>query len=333
MFSKWMRFLLQFYDICGFCTETSINTSRKNTIMLFVFHILWTCLCSYFNIKFSMQPSVYRDILPFSINFCVHHVSGIFTYWMIIIESYSNRPAQRRFWQIYERINMHYRGGRSKSFRRYSIKLIEYFSVSATVQIFFMQYYMQCVQSLFFFRLFYLVSVTVCQYRAFYFLLYLDMMKYEMEAIKSETKCAATLSRSNGTFIQSTEEGANHRSNSAITLENVIEYNLKRINGYYQLAYELSECINQIFGWSNFTTVLYCFHLPLTEANWALWAISFRPSGYRISIYLYLVFLTDKKCIYIHCVCMVVTLFMNFSLRHMDDSFNCYDILSFPRRY
>lgn len=109
----------------------------------------------------------------------------------------------------------------------------------------------------------------------------MELVKFELKIIKGELKDIATLTKFHSTFIQRTNQRTNRHpyrgsslSDSAVKSEN--EKNLKKINAYCQLVHELSECMNQKFGWSYFTTILYCFHFPLTD--WALWELDQRLS-------------------------------------------------------
>lgn len=287
MFSQWIRILLKLFDICGFYTESSIaSASRKHVVLLFVFHIVWTCVCSYFIIRFSMQPPVMTDVLPFSINYFIQHLSAMFAYWMITVESFVQRSAQRQFWKIYEHVQNHRRDGKQPLLRSYLIKLIEYFVVITLVQIYFMHYFTKFVQNLLFFRISYFIFVMVCQYRVFYFLLYLEIIKIELQNIKSELKRIVNLSQFDRTFSIRSNKRVNPRTNRVDSkMRNFVRFNLIRINEYYRLIFELGNCTNDVFGWSNITTILFCFHLLITDGNWALWAISQRPAGYTISTF------------------------------------------------
>lgn len=44
---------------------------------------------------------------------------------------------------------------------------------------------------------------------------------------------------------------------------------LKWLRDYYQIVHEMTETLNQIFGWSHLHAVLFCFYYILTSINWA----------------------------------------------------------------
>lgn len=290
MFSTWGVILLKFYDFCGFHTGVINNKShacRLNSSRTFLIHVAWTFTLTCFVLMFSMQPILNQEAMPYLVNLLLQLFNGIITHWMIIVESYAQRKVQQKFWQIYEHIKQHHKHCKRPMLRLYSLNLIHFFVVVVLIQIFFLSYHMDYVVNKWYFRLSYLTSQTTYQYRVFYYIFYLELIKYELKLIKVELKDIATLTNFHSKFIRRTNQRTKRHpyrrsSWSDSTVKSVNEKNLKRINAYCQLVYELSECMNQTFGWSNFTTILYCFHFPLTDGNWALWELDQRPIDYII---------------------------------------------------
>ncbi|XP_031623086.1 uncharacterized protein LOC116340633 [Contarinia nasturtii] len=117
-------------------------------------------------------------------------------------------------------------------------------------------------------------------YRVFYYIFFLELIKFELKMIKSELN-------------QRTKNHSSIRNSWCHSAVNSVnENNIKRINAYCQLVNELSGCMNSTFGLSNFATILYCFHMPLTDANWALWELDQRPWNYIFVFSLWLVYLS-----------------------------------------
>lgn len=283
MFSKWIIFLLKCFDWCGFYPETS-NKSKHYT---FIIQCVWAITLTIFIIAFLMQPILLNESLPYIVNIMIQTVNGMITHWVIIVESFVQRKKQRTFWKIYEHIAQRHKHCKNPVTRLYSIFMIQYLVVVTSIQIFFMSYYISYVGDKWYFRIAYLVSQTMYQYRLFYYFFYLELVKFELKTIKRELKDIADLTHFHITFVQH----ANRRNKRGThqreffyhsTVKGVNESNLKRINAYCQLVYELSGCINQTFGWSNFSTILYSFHLPLTDGNWALWELHERTLDYVI---------------------------------------------------
>lgn len=187
--------------------------------------------------------------------------------------------------------------------RSYQIKFIEFFSICIIIQIIFTSYFTHYVGNYYFFRIAYLVSQIMYQYRVFFYLFYLDLVKFELKTIKNELKSIATMTRDD-------------------SMENFVANRLKKINTYCQMVFQLSECMNYIFGWSNFTTILYCFHLPLTDGNWAMFELHLRSTFYTIGIGgTIFVVLIAFWLFFVVLIAFFVILLVFFSFRNMDDTF------------
>lgn len=250
MFSKWIDLLFKFFDICGFHTEL-FCLNKKTSVKIFVLHNLWVFTLTIFILLASSQPIILTEALAYSVNYLLQNVNGMFTYWVIIVESYFQRKNQQKFWQIYKQV-YHYRKVGRSFLRTFSIKFAHFFIVITIIQMYFVLYFVSVNGNQFiFFRIAYFCYVAMYQCRSFYYILYLELIKYELMRIKCEVK-QITIGRND------------------YKREKSLEIHIKNINRYYQLIYALTDRINDTFGWSNFTTVIYCFHLPLTDFNWAL---------------------------------------------------------------
>lgn len=283
MFPKRIRLLLKFFDFCGFYTETSNQSAKgKSKSRIFVVHSVWAFILTCFSVACSMEPMILGDGLPYLVNELLQMMNGLLTYWVMIVESYLQRENQRKFWRIYEYIETFHKTCKRTFLRTYFLKLIEYLTVISIIQLYFTQHFTHYVKHYSLFRICYLFSQIMYQYRVFYFLFYLELIKYELKMIEHELKDVVALNQ----FRHSFARGKRRRNYGCYTsMERFGENTLKRISVYCQLVFELSKCINQIFGWSNFTTVLYSFHLPLTDGNWALRGLHERPNDYIIGDY------------------------------------------------
>lgn len=275
MFPKRIRFLLNFFDICGFYTETKEKTKSR----IFIVHSLWAFILTCFCVACSTEPMILGDGLPYLVNELLQIMNGMLTYWVIIVESYVQRETQRKFWRIYRFIDTMKTSCTRKFLRIYYFKFVEYLVVVAIIQLYFTQHFTHYVKHYSLFRICYLFSQIIYQYRVFYYLFYLELIKFELKMIKNELKDMVSLSQFQHSFARCTRRRHKRCYNS---MRRSTENSLKRISSYCQLVFELTKCINQIFGWSNFTTVLYSFHLPLTDGNWALRGLHERRSDYII---------------------------------------------------
>lgn len=272
MFSKFIIVLLKFFDFCGFQPGTTkIMHSKDRTKCIFAVHCVCAFTLTYFVIGYASEPILLGDVLPYFVNEIFQILNGMSTHWVIIIESYGRRNIQQKLWNTYKYIDQHHVKCKKSLLRAYKIKFIEFFSVVTIIQIIFMCYFTHYVGNYYFFRIAYLFSQVVYHYRVFYYLFYLELIEFELKSIKTELKAIAKTTQRNGNNF---DEG------------NLNVNCLKKLNTHYQLIFELNEFLNQIFGWSNFTTILYCFHLPLTDFNWALWELHKRTTTYIIGIYI-----------------------------------------------
>lgn len=273
MLSKWDIFLLKCFDLCGFCSERySFNFLPKSTLYKNLLHIIWALALTFFVLMYLRQPKILDYVLPYSVNRVLQYTSGILTYWVVIVESSTKNKIQRKFWQIYEHINQCHTIHKRSVWSAYSVKLIEFFIVGTSIHIYFMYYFLSTRGNYFFFRLAYLYSVILNQYRVFYYLFYLDLIKFELNTIKIALQ---DIVLSNHFSASSTNQSVNR---------NVYVKRLQMIYKHYRYIYELSTCINHIFGWSKFATVLFCFQLPLGDGNWASFDLYKRSMGYAYGI-------------------------------------------------
>lgn len=279
MFSKWINLLLKFFDYCGFCTElNSIN--QKYVIVVYLLRFLWAFVSTCIVVIFLMQPVQLDDDLPYFANTMVQYMGGTVTYWVIIIESFAKRKVQRKFWRIYKSIeHRHNQSSKKSFFNTYLVKLIEYSTIMLPIHIYFLSYFITYVGNFFFFRLAYLVFMCSYQYRVFFFLFYLQLIKRELNAIKYTLNDIETR-----TYSVSLSLYFGERVNEFAVLPNesksFCENQLKIIHKHYREICELNYCINNIFGWSHFVTILYCFLLLLTDVNWAYTEMQHKPTIY-----------------------------------------------------
>lgn len=264
MFPKRIRYLLKFYDFCGFHTETSKIQQQKGRI-IFVIHVLMACLFSYSIVLFLKQPTTNTDTSLNMVNRTIQYTSALLTYWLVIFESYIQRSYQRQFWCIHEqtkKYNSPPRRHRHPNFRNYLFKCIEYLSIFSLIQIFLMFYFKFYVGDFFYFMITYIILVKMYQNRLFYYLFHLELIKHEMEIVQDELKRIVLISKWN--------------------LNDLEKNRFRQLREHYKLVYEMVNCVNEIFGWSQFTTIFYSFDLPLTDLNWAYLRIYQRSIGYKM---------------------------------------------------
>lgn len=269
MFNKPILILLKIFDGWGFCTERPSDPKcRRKTVQIFILHILLAVTVTVSIIDFVLYTFSSNGNLHNVVNNSLHYSTALVTYWSILIESYTQRQMQRKFWEAITCIDEEFHDHTRFTLSSYLFRLIELFTIFSIIQMgiagYFVSYttYYPVVPYL----LAYNIMIKMYQLRIFYYLFYVELINFELKAIEHEIKNTSTNSRSD--YRRSPE-----------SMISPIK-SIKWIRKYYCLVHLLNVCLNSIFGWSNFTTILCSFYLLLTDLNWAYDNIADQEAGY-----------------------------------------------------
>lgn len=237
MFSKQLTCLLLVYEFCGF--QTGIFKRRIFTVSFFIFHIILalTFTISALSIFVLLINSSERIII--AISYIEHYSSALIAYWLIIFESYFQRKSTQQFWILFaqlNKINLSQKINRIY-IRGHVIRILIFFTI--------------CYRYLFTTFLFvqYIVLVSICQMRVFYYDFYLNIIEMELQSIENE------LISINLKFKRFEQFRINEQ--------------FLKIRKLYHLIFEMTNRICVIFGWSYLATILFCFHCFLTELDYS----------------------------------------------------------------
>lgn len=97
--------------------------------------------------------------------------------------------------------------------------------------------------------------------RVFYYIFYVQLIRHELSLIVDMTK--------------ETMDIACDETKQTPKIDRIVCNRIKLIRNKFDLVYEMSDHINEVFGWSHFANVLYCFLLLVTDLNWFYWCIYF----------------------------------------------------------
>lgn len=226
---------------------------QKWTRIIFGMQIICSCFfCGFVSIIFSKDFHKELDFLSIANN--VIKLGGAFIgYWIIFVESYCKRPVQRKFWQIYRQIRSDFcRSDHVLVFGNYFVKFGLFFIITAVIEV---KQSLQLISMLngttLYFAFSYFALMIGHEMRVFHYLFFIHLLDQQLDNVGIEMKVLADASEI-GTISR------NH---------------LKWIRMHYDLVYELSNCVNEVFGWSNIATVLYLFLQLVTDLNWTYWAI------------------------------------------------------------
>lgn len=179
-------------------------------------------------------------------NDAIKFAGATITRLIVIFESYSKQNVQREFWNIFCRIRTDFnRSNHELLCRSYFAKFGQFFGVMVVSKC--IQYYRRDISELTLEFMIALVSLqTMAQIRVFHYLFFIHLLNHQLDEIGMEAGSLAEAS-----------------DNKSIPNER-----LRWIRMYYDLVYELSKCINEIFGWSNVVSILYLFLLLAVDMIW-----------------------------------------------------------------
>lgn len=183
-------------------------------------------------------------------NVGIKYFGLIAVHWIICLESYCSRPVQRRFWHIYREIESSSKWLDRNTVRdSYVIKFAVFFIVSIGISI---NHFTVLATTTLNMKsdLPKSISITflimVHEMQCFYFLFFVYLLDDQLHKVGTNLKALA-----------------NDSENGSVSCDR-----LRRIRIHYDLTYELSNCMNEAFGWSNFVNVLYIVMRLAADLNW-----------------------------------------------------------------
>lgn len=235
--NTWIWCLFKFFELCDFHHSAWTNRRPIKCVILTVQVALLYRLTSN-GVTFTLATSNYMDGIGV-LNFTLLYAAALINYWIIVIESFAQKPAQEAFWRIHGQLDD---SEQSKSMKRiFLCKFGIHLIMSAVLIALAVQNKKTANSSI----LTFYTLLFMCNNQLFYFLLYLKLIKLELTEIDGTLKCWRYY--------------ACPRRYRKV---------LNRICGQYQRAHELTTCTNTLFGWSNFATILVCFFTLFTYLDW-----------------------------------------------------------------
>lgn len=255
MYPEWMEKLFIYFNLCGFCTQFKTSSNQKKCDRLFfLFHLSLVSITTLGVYAFLNRPT--NDNLG-AMNDAMKLIANLIVYWLSILELNSKQKMQRKFWHILKQINQHHSPNQSFSFNAYLIKMIIYFVLLTSM---FINYYIIFISGdenaaiLYCFWFCFTLIVMFCKQYLFYYLFYLEFMKYELKIVSDELdkmRC----------FCEKAK--------------------FKWIRKFYETIYDLCDIVNAVFGWSNAVAISVSFLLILADINWMNWKLF---NKYRIDL-------------------------------------------------
>lgn len=254
MFSKRIERMLIFFDIFGYNSMSSkIFDHRKIVYIINAAHFSMAMIFTIYKIRFVLL-ALSRSPMIEALNSSMQYSVGLYMYWIIILDSNLYKQQHQQFWQILRIINKFY-------FRQNTINFTNYYLKCGICLL------TSCLSSLIFLltqdlseglnevEFVYFFFIKFSEIRVFYYLFCLEVMQYQLERIENMLKC-----------------------------NKFDSHQFKWIRNYYHWIYEMSKCLNEIFGLSQVANVFFWFYFFLADLNWEYIYIWYREKNTAYSI-------------------------------------------------
>lgn len=240
MVSRSLAFLLYYFNAWGFYTEFAPSFYCKYlSLLAFLVQLLF----SLFAIIFAIYEIVFEDILSvesYLANEAMKTYFAMLTHSMIIIEAFSSRASQHKFWTL---INRAQQKGFNQSIKLRAFTFFFIQSALLTALGGWMMVYNNHPDMLK--RKVHMIIVAINNqmylHRIHYYTLHVEIVRIYLE------------------YLVRIGENVSPEALAYI-----------KLNEKYEMAGELIECVNETFGWSNAASILFSFNRLLAIANWTI---------------------------------------------------------------
>lgn len=236
MFSRKMKYLLNYFDVCGFNSGLSkLSRSRKAIYITNTMHILMVIFVSFYQFRWMMKYFLSVQSLEV-VNYLLQYLATLYTYCFIMLDSNLQMRKHRQFWRVFKQIDEFYHQQNGLNITSYLSKFLLCFFISSFVILIVIvtTENLSDIEALFV----YLFLIKVSEARVFHYLLCLEVLKFQLKTIE----------------------------NSLINRPSDIRQ-FKWMRGHYHYIYEMVNCLNSIFGLSQVAIILFCFYFFLTDVN------------------------------------------------------------------
>lgn len=262
MYPKWMKNLIVYFNLWGFCTQFKVSSSQQNyDRLLFSIHLSLVSFATFGIGAYLYRPTndnmgLLMDVLKLG--------SNLIVYWFSILELNLKQQIQRKFWKKLEQIDRCLCHHQCFRFDAYLIKMIVFFILLASM---YLNYYILFISAdgsavvLYFFWFSFTLIVVFGKHQMFYYLFQLEFIKHELnifsnKLIEMQSSCEST-----------------RLKNMKIFEKNFQSNRFKWIREFYASIYDLSDTVNVVFGWTNVASVSVSFVFILADSNWIYWKI------------------------------------------------------------
>lgn len=105
VYSKWTENLLKYFSLFGFHSIALLSCCEKSmNLLIFAIQIVVCLFCTIRTFYAFIESKSIMSFLD-AINFFLYYLSCAFTYWLIILDSYTNQTVEFAFWRHFYQFN------------------------------------------------------------------------------------------------------------------------------------------------------------------------------------------------------------------------------------
>lgn len=253
--------ILNLFDTCGFNSGTSaLCKNKKANYFIYFLHISAATILTLF--EFHLMAIYYPSLgLSEAISESLQCSAALYTYWLILLDSFLHRRAHKHFWDVLRQIDKCYSCQPKRVIHSYMVKFTIYYF--KTVAIMFIRLIISSFVG-FSVDFAYIMLFIICELRMFYYLFCLEILHFQLKMVEDEVK-----------IMMNILNLASVRDHHLLLHIDVISagysfemQRLKWIRGYFHCVHKMMYLLNEIFGWSHVAGISFCFYYILTESNW-----------------------------------------------------------------
>lgn len=233
MIPKSFAYLLKYYSLFGFYSISSMGIGKKHVNSLIQIGLcMW---CTFNTITTFIEAQAVLKYLD-ALNMLLYFVVSISAYWLIIYDSCARRSIQDAFWPNFTKIDKQFSLKNEEKIWIYLIDLIIPITFDIVISI--LSFSSETLSSTNH-RIMHFFLIYIIDHAITFYVLHLKVFTFQLAQIELK-----------------------------LQKEQINEVQLKWLRHNFQMIFEMSEHLNEIFGWSNlalilFSTLSFVAHLNL----------------------------------------------------------------------
>lgn len=252
-----------YFDLWGLPTEFHTSSNAHKVIRLA------TAFQYLLGISVTVLVTIYlqrpiNDPLG-TLNDVIKHGGNVVVYWLALIELSTKQPIRQKFWQTLHKVDRSYCCHRDFSLRNYIMRFNYCFLLYTISFLIYLQGLVSQTGThfLYFWFAHFILSILYLN-RVFFYLFYLELIRYELRNVECEVKKLAQMYRKKSSLT-----GTKYSNFS----QDIERMRFVRIREYFQSICKLCNCLNKFLTYSNAAMILFSFQFIITDALWVYWKL------------------------------------------------------------